>query len=409
MLKKTVCLTLTAALLLLSGCVSSAGNKASEGVEMKTLAEIRAEKNNVSELAKKFDNLDLSNTYFYVPEVDKIENFSILFGAPIEDKEKLVLETANWVIPGSSDENDILYFSYDSEYNRVYTPYSDCKNDPRRGDNYGLFCRNDKLDVSINLYASYIYTANNAVDDLVSTSRGTPRFIDNQDPAEEYNHLAGDAADARVELQDGEMLVSVAIEFLQSNFENSPLNIDELKLVPRKTGVYNVGEKFGVWTDFLQEYNGVLLDYHIYGDNLETGVDEEEKVRIMIGMAMVWENQTDQLYGANIITEVKPSGASFEEFVSLESFISTMSEKLTGRSKFVIDSVELLYEVDNILPDNYSELSDEEKISFHYTGYSCHPMWVAYISNSGITDTPQMCVTMDAVTGEFNLYRSYPE
>lgn len=408
MLKKTVCLTLTAALLLFSGCASSAGNKTSGGVEMKTLTEIRAEKENIQNIAKKHDNLNLSETYFYVPDVDKIENFSILLGAPIEDKEKLLLETADWVMACSSDENDILYFSYDSEYNRVYTPYSDCKNDPRRGDYYGLFCRNDKLDVSINIPGNWLYTANNAVDDLVSTSRSTPRFIDNQDPAEEYDHLAGDTADARVELQDGEMLVSDAVKILESNFENSPLNIDVLKLVPRKTGVYNVGEKFGVWTDFLQEYNGVLLDYHIYGNNLATGIDEEEKERIMIGMAMVWKNQTDQLYGAEIITEVKPSGDSFEEFVSLESFVSTMSEKLTGRSQFVIDTIELLYEVDRVFPDNYWDLSDEEKAMFPITGYSCHPMWVAYLSKSGISDAPQMCVTADAVTGEFNLYRSYP-
>lgn len=401
MLKKTVCLTLTAALLLLfSGCAKDEP----ASVEMKTLAEIRAEKENVAELAKKFDNLDLSNTYFYVPDIDKIENFSIVFGTPIDNKEKLLLATADWVMQGSSDENDILYFTYDADYNFVYIPYSDCKNDPQRGDKYGLFCRNDKLNVSINLFASYIYTANNAVDDLVSTSRSTPRFIDNQDPAEEYNHLTGEAADALVELQDGEILVSDAVEILKTNFENSPLNIDKLKLVPRKTGVYNVGEKFGVYTDFLQEYNGVLLDYHIYGDNLETGEFAREKERVSIGMAMVWKNQTDQLYGANIISEVKPTGDSSEkfefEFVSLESFISTMSERLTGRSQFEIDTVEFLYAVDRVFPDNSSELSDEEKSQLRYIGYFCHPMWVAYLSKSGISDAPQMAVTMDAVTGE---------
>ncbi|MDE6732701.1 MAG: hypothetical protein K2J77_07485 [Oscillospiraceae bacterium] len=403
MLKKTVCLTLTAALLLLAGCAKNEP----AGSEMKTLAEIRAEKENIVEIAKKYDNLDLSKTYFYVPDVDKIENFSILFGMPIEDKEKLLLETANWVIPGSSNENDILYFTYDAEYNFVYIPYSDCKNDPQRGELDGLFCRNDKLDVSINIGGSWILAANNAVDDLVSTSRGTPRYIDGQDPAEEYNHLAGDTADARVELQDGEMLVSDTVEILKSNFENSPLNIDELKLTPRKTGVYNVGKKYGVCTYFLQEYNGVLLDYHIYDKNIETGELEDEKKYVSISMAMVWKNQTDQLYGADIISEVKPSGDSFEEFVSLESFISMMSQKLTGGSRFAIDTVELLYEVDNILPDNYSELSFEEKALLHHTGRFCHPMWVAYISNSGITDAPQMCVTADAVTGEFNLYRSW--
>lgn len=405
MLRKIVCLILTAALLLISmaGCAKNTPS----GAEMKTLAEIRKEKENVRKIAEKFDNLDISNTYFYVPQVDKIENFSILFGAPIEDKEKLVVETANWIMPGSSDENDIIYCTVNDDYNDyIFTPYSDCKNDPQRGDSYRLICQNDKLEVSINLFGSWLFAGNNAVDNLVSTSIGTPRFIDGQDPALEYNHLAGDTADALVELQDGEMLVSDAVEILKTNFENSPLNIDELKLVPQKTGVYNVGDKYGVWTDFLQEYNGVLLDYHIYGDNLETGVYEREKLRNQIGMAMVWKNQTDQLYGASVFTEVKPSGNSFEKFVSLESFISTMSEKLTGRSKFVIDSVEFLYVVDNIHPDNYSELSEREKAIARYTEFSCHPIWVAYLSNSGLQEAPQMCVTMDAITGEVNLYRS---
>lgn len=246
MLKKTVCLGLTAALLLISmaGC---AKNEPS-GSEMKTLAEIRKEKENVRKIAEKFDNLDISNTYFYVPQVDKIENFSILFGAPIEDKEKLVVEIANWIMPGSSDENDIIYCTVDDDYNYyIFTPYSDCKNDPQRGDSYRLICQNDKLEVSINLFGSWLFAGNNAVDDLVSTSIGTPRFIDGQDPAEEYNHLVGDASDALVELQDEKILVSDAVEFLQSNFENSPLNIDELKLVPRKTEVYKVGDKYGVF------------------------------------------------------------------------------------------------------------------------------------------------------------------
>lgn len=246
MLKKTVCLGITAALLLISmaGC---AKNEPS-GSEMKTLAEIRKEKENVRKIAEKFDNLDISNTYFYVPQVDKIENFSILFGAPIEDKEKLVVEIANWIMPGSSDENDIIYCTVDDDYNYyIFTPYSDCKNDPQRGDSYRLICQNDKLEVSINLFGSWLFAGNNAVDDLVSTSIGTPRFIDGQDPALEYNHLAGDTADALVELQDEKILVSDAVEFLQSNFENSPLNIDELKLVPRKTEVYKVGDKYGVF------------------------------------------------------------------------------------------------------------------------------------------------------------------
>lgn len=404
MFKKTVCLTLTAAMLLISGC---AGSDEPAGVKMKTLAEIRAEKENASELAKKYENLDISKAYFYVPDVDSIENISIVLDASIEEKEKVILETANLMMPGSSDENDIVYYFLDSEYNPRYISYSDCKNDPQRADYLNLICMNNKLTLSMNIPGNWLSFGNSAVDDLVSTSKSTPRFINHQDPVEEYNLLTGDVPDVRVELQDSEILLSDAVEVLQSNFENSPLNVGELKLKPQKTGVYNVGERYGVCTWFVQEYNGVLLDYHHYGYNIETGEDEKEKRYLSFRMAMVWENQTDQLFGAKIITGVKPSGDSFEKFVSLESFLSTMSEKLTGRSRFSIDTVELLYEVDRIYPENYKELLDEGETIFPITSYSCHPMWVAYTSNSRIVDTPQMCVTMDAVTGEFNLYRSF--
>lgn len=83
------------------------------------------------------------------------------------------------------------------------------------------------------------------------------------------------------------------------------------------------------------------------------------------------------------------------------------SEKLTGKREFAIDSIELLYGVDHIFPERYSDMSFEEKVRSHMPGYKVHPIWVAYLSHTGIQESEQMCVTADAVTGELSLYASY--
>lgn len=411
--KKIICFALVISMVFLTGC-NSGGNTGSsqkgsesmsENSEMKSLSEIRSETANIADFDSRFDNLDLSNTRFYVPDVDKIEDFSIVFDASTDEKEKLLLDTAEWMINEPADENDLIYYSYDYKY----FPYAECKDSPKRGENYCLFCRNDKLNSGINLGGSFIYIANNAVDELVSTSTSTPRYINDQKPIEEYDLLTGGSVEKSFELQDGEIKVSDAVDFLKSDFESSPLCIDGLNVLPRRAGVYNVGEKNGIHADFLFEHNGVVLDYHIYINDLES--DDYNSIRpitrISFDSAMVWKNQTDQLYGVPICAKLKPTGESFDEFVSLEHFLSMMSEKLTGKREFKIDSIELLYGVNYIFPEGYSSLPFEERVKAHISGYKAHPIWVAYLSHTGIQESEQMCVTADAVTGELKLYASY--
>lgn len=405
--KKIICFALVISMVFLTGC-NNGGNagssqKGSENSVMKSLSEIRSETANIADFDSRFDNLDLSNTRFYVPDVDKIEDFSIVFDASIDEKEKLLLDAAEWMMNEPAGENDLTYYSYDGEY----IPYAECKDSPKRGENYGLFCRNDKLNSAINLGGSYIYFGNNAVDELVSTSVNTPRFINEQDPIEEYDLLAGGSVEKSFELQDGEIKVSDAVDFLKSDFESSPLCIDGLNVFPRRAGVYTVGEKTGIHADFFFEHNGVVLDYHIYINDLESDDGTNAKTRLCFDAAMVWKNQTDQLYGVPICAKLKPTGESFDEFVSLEHFLSMMSEKLTGKSEFTIDSIELLYGVNRILPEGYSTFSFEEKAKAPISGYKAHPIWVAYLSHTGIQESEQMCVTADAVTGELKLYASY--
>lgn len=393
----------------LTGC-NNDGNTGSsqEGSEnsvMKSLSEIRSETANIADFDGKFDNLNLSNTCFYVPDVDKIEDFSIVFDASIDEKEKLIRDAAEWMMNEPADENDLIYYSYEHEY----IPYAECKDSPKRGENYGLFCRNDKLNSGINLGGSYIYIANNAVDELVHTSESTPRYINDQNPIEEYDLLTGEVTEKSFELQDGEIALSDAVDFLKSDLENSPLSVDGLDVVPRKVGVYKVGEKNGIHADFFFEHNGVLLDHNIYIQDLEADEYNINFTRTAINFdsAMVWKNRTDQLYGVPICAELKPTGESFDEFVSLEHFLSMTSEKLTGKREFAIDSVELLYGVNYIYPEGYFDMPFEEKVRAHMPGYKAHPIWVAYLSHSGLQEAEQMCVTADAVTGELKLYASY--
>lgn len=407
--KKIISFALVISMVFLTGC-NNDGNtgssqKGSENSVMKSLSEIRSETENIADFDSRFDNLNLSNTRFYVPDVDKIEDFSIVFDASIDEKEKLLLDTAEWMMNEPADENDLIYYSYEYEY----ISYAECKDSPKRDENYGLFCRNDKLNSGINLGGSYIYIANNAVDELVSTSVNTPRFINGQEPIEEYDLLAGGSVEKSFELQDGEIKVSDAVDFLKSDFESSPLCIDGLNVFPRRAGVYTVGEKTGIHADFFFEYNGVMLDYHIYTKDLESDEYNNSLSRTGINFdsAMVWKNQTDQLYGVPVCAKLKPTGESFDEFVSLEHFLSMTSEKLTGKSEFSIDSVELLYGVNYIFPEGYSSLPFEEKVRAHMPGYKAHPIWVAYLSHTGIQESEQMCVTADAVTGELKLYASY--
>lgn len=413
MLKKTICSIMAASALLLVGCNNSADsiddnspNVSSGSAEMKSLVEIRSETENVSALYEKFDNLDLSKTFFYVPEVDKIDGFSLLVDFTIQKKEKRLLDTAEWMANEPAEENNIIYRDFKSNDR----PFAECKDDVDRGEkNYFVYYKNDKLHLGINIGGSYIFAANNEVDKFPSGIESTPHFIDqNQDtPTQEYYLLGGEKAEDVYELQDGEIKVSDAVDFMKSKLEKSPLNIDELNILPGKARIYKVGEKYGINTEFLYEYNGVLLDYHDYVRDLETDDKkyDAEKTGIYFDASMVWENQLDQLYGARFFT-VKSTGESAEKFVSLEDFLSMISEKLTGNSKFTIDSVELLYGLDYVYPEEYYTTPDTEKFNIYALRIETHPMWVAYISRTGISDAPQMCLSMDAVTGKFEVHSS---
>ncbi|MDE6732702.1 MAG: hypothetical protein K2J77_07490 [Oscillospiraceae bacterium] len=397
MLRKIICLTLTAALLLLSGC---AKNETS-GSEMKTLAEIRAEKENVSELAEKCPNLNLTNTYFYVPEVDKLGGFTVDLTAPVEEREKLLFDTAEWLVGGTPDESELYYWN-SREFKRI--PYAECKDDPNRADYFSIDYRSDKIDMGIELWGS-IYFIFKDYEDVPMTDTGNYNWIFSvQDtPVKKYDLIAGENADEVFELQGGEISVKDAVEIMKSELEISPFHLDGLKLHPKQASVYKLGGKYAVNTVFYYEYNGVLLDHHYYSTNLETDEYDFIKDYLTEDTSMARNDRIDQLFYARL-GKFKPTDESFDKFISLERFLSMMSEKLTGNSRFTIDSVELLYGVERIYPEGFEAITKDEKVATHPSGLRSRPIWVAYLSQTGIQDAKQMCVWADALTGELKLY-----
>ena len=412
MLKKTICSVLAASALLLVGCDNSAdsvdgssANDNSDSTELKSLAEIRTETKNVSALDRKFDNLDLSETYFYVPEVDRIDDFSIYFDASIEEKEKWLLDAAEWMSDGPAEKSNVIY----RDFKANDTPLAELNSDAAKDEYFFVYYKDGKIDLGVNIGGSYIYAANSAVDEFPSKIESTPRFIDSQnEPIEEFFLLPGEKTDASFGVQDSEIAVSDAAAFMKSKIEGSALYNDALKIVPNRAKIYNVGEKNGINIVFSYEYNGVLLDYHNYIYDLETEDREydAEKKGISFNASMVWKDQLDQLYGMRLFT-IEPKTESADEFVSLEDFLSMVSEKLTGNTEFVIDSVELLYGIEFVYPEEFYTAPDTEKFNIPALGMEMHPMWAAYISHTGTQESPAMCVSMDAVSGKFEVHSSH--
>lgn len=397
MLKKTVCLILTAALLFLTGCAS---DKPSD-LETKSLAEIREEKENVAELAKKFDNLDLSNTVFYVPEADKLGGFTIDQTATVEERNQVLFGAAERLV-GETPKDDELRCYNATAFEWISYPES--KNVPDEDDLSSIQYRTDKVIIGVEYWGGiYFYFID--YDDVPMTDMGNYLNIFQAPQVAKFDLMSGENADEVYELQGGEISVQEAAEFMQSWFEDFPFKVDGLRLVPRAASVHKLGEKCAITTMFYYEYNGVLLDHHHYATNLETDEYDYFKDRLTEDISMARNDQVDQLrYGK--LGDFKPTDESYEEFISLESFLSMMSEKLTGNSKFAIDSVELLYGVERTYPEGFEALDVEEKkeAHLHPLGYRSRPIWVAYISHSGLQEAEQMCVWADAVTGELGLF-----
>lgn len=398
MSSKSISYILSAAFfLILTGCSSGSGTDAPK--EKLTLEEIRSEAEKISEIVQKYENLDLSSTEFYIPKSDKMNGFSLL---PIplspEEREANLLDTAEWFSGEKPDENNIIYRPYDGD--DLY--YSEIKDDPDRDENYFVYYKNDSIDIGINIPGNYIYSRKKAVAEIAG--REGSYFIDNQEyPKEEYNFLGG-IPDADIELQDGVQTLKEIVENMTTVLSGKPFyKIEGLTLCPKDAMIYGVGEKLGVNISFLYEYRGIRLDYHNYGKNIETDKYEGIQTSLTCEASAVWKNGIDELYGAHMFF-LSSDGESYDKFIGLDDFLGMMSEKLTGNSKFIIESAELMYGLRNIFPDEYYTAADEERFNIAPVELTAYPLWVGYIPNTGIASAPRMTVVVDAVTGEMNIY-----
>ena len=151
----------------------------------------------------------------------------------------------------------------------------------------------------------------------------------------------------------------------------------------------------------------MLLDHHFYSTDLETDEYDFIKYHMTESVSMARNNRIDQLYSSQLGT-FRPTEDSFDNFISLEDFLIMMSEKLTGRgNKFKVDSVELLYGLDRIYTEGFDAMTKDEKIASPPLGMKSHPMWVAYIPQTGIHEAELICVSADAITGELKLHSAH--
>lgn len=395
MLKKAICLTLAAALLLLAGCASNAPS----GSKMKTLAEIRDEKENVQKIAEKYNNLDLSNTRFYVPDVDKLGGFTVDLSASVEEKNQVLFDAVERIVGETPNDSELRCWNTPTF---DWMPYSEAKNLPDKSALRSLQYRSDKVTMTVEYWGCISYDFID-YENVPITDMGNYDYLFYEPLIKKYDLLAGDPADDVYELQGGEISVKDAVGLMQSELEASPFCMIGPQLVPTRASVHKLGEKYAIDAVFYYKYNDVLLDHHDYAINLETDEHDYFKDKITVDIAMARNNQIDQLSFARL-GEFKSTDESYDRFISLESFLSMMSEKLTGNSKFTIDSVELLYGVERIYPEGYEAMTMEEKSGIDPLGFKSRPIWVAYIPHSGIQQAEQMCVRADAITGELGLF-----
>lgn len=393
-------IAITAALLLLTGCAKNEP----AGSEMKTLAEIRAEKENISELAEKFGNLDLSGTEIYVPDVDALGGFTINVDLPVEEYREALYKAANAVVGQDPVEAEMRSWHLESYERR---PYTEIKDEFNTTDYLDLQWKSPKIAMSVEFWG-VLYLMFLDFDNVPISKIGNYKDLISLDAIAKYDLLSGAPADDVYTLQGGEISVNDAVEQMCAQYRAMPFYISELDVVPSFVRVCELGDKHAISAYCLYEYGGVRLDHHSYSIDLEFPIDAEHYDYIRddrtLRMSMARSTQIDQLSYAPI-GKLAPTDESYGEFVSLESFLSAMSEKLTGNSKFKIDTVELLYGIDRIYPEGFDDLPQEKKGVTRPLAMKSRPLWVAYISRTGIQDAPTMCVWADALTGEMKLYR----
>lgn len=369
----------------------------------KTLNEIRAEAEKQIELDARYENLDLSQTVFFVPNVDKINNFSLVpVALSVEEREAKLLEVAEIIGGEKTDIKNIVYTTLELEQ----IPYSTAKNDTKRGEYYFVKYLTDELDAGINIGGNYIYARKKEIA-RIAGGENEDYWVDRTgNPAKTYN-LRKSMPEATVSLLNGEQKISEIAELMTNRLSEMPFfRIDGLNLCADEAQIYSLGEKSAVNISFFYEYKGVPIDNYFrgYGMNIETGVYDSLRTSLKCEASAAWTNSIDELYGAHLYT-VEETQTSSDRFIGLETFLAMISDKLTGNSKFKVDSVEFVYGVERVLPEGFYKTPDAKPFEYTPIRFDAKPVWIAYIAKSGIAETPHIRIVMDAVSGELELLK----
>lgn len=398
MSKKFLCVGLSV-LLLTTGCTRDNSTLSNRLISLK---EIRTEAENMLELDQKYENLSLSETKINIPTTEQIKNFS-LFPVPLspEERETFLLDTVRWFGGEERDINNIIYLPYDGDD----LSYSQVRDDPDRGSNYFVCYKDDDLNLGINIPGQYIYGIRNETAKIAG-KEGT-WFIDNQEHAKGEYDIRKEIPDTDISLRDGVQSLAEIVENMICVLSEKPFfQIDGLSLCPSKAAIYPVGENEGVNVRFCYEYEGVEIDYHTYGRNMETDKYEGIRAHLTFDASTVWKNGIDEFYGAHLYF-LKTAEETHYKFIGLDDFLGMLSEKLTGNTEFVVESVELIYGLRNVYPDERDTASDEEKFNIPPSELKAYPMWVAYLPRTSFNSAPKALLTVDAITGEMNIYNTF--
>ncbi len=386
--------------------VTAAACKSSEPVDggnkPATLYEIRSERDNISKIGAKYENLNLSNAELYIPDVNEITNFEF---TPIElsadEREVLLLEAAEVFSGEKADKSRLSYLGFKGE---TYT-FDEVKNNPERSDNYFVKYITDNYDLGINIGGNYLYGRKTEISEIAQWE-DSDYWIEFGTPAESYR-LSAEIPDVEIPLADGTQSLADTLVTMTDTLRNKMpyFRSDKLMLVPEKAQTYKVGDNLGVKVSYRYEYDGVAIDSYFRGSyyNADNG-KPDDKTGIHCEASAVWTNSIDELYSAYNYG-IQPLSEVNSEFVSLDSFLASLSNKLTGNSEFKIEYIGLVYGLERVFPDDFYANPEAKMWEYEPIKIIAKPHWIAYIPNTGIAETPCIRAVADGITGEIEILK----
>lgn len=398
--KKIMYLFILISLYIFSACEKNIENE--EKNNLLSIDEILTEADNLNKIDERYSNLNLSETEIYIPNKNKITNFVLQnVSLSAEEREELLLQAAELFDGTTPDVNNLEYLSFSREIFK----YDKIKNDSNRGENYFLKYKNANCDLGINIGGNYLYARKNEIWKLANWERDD-YWIDFGTMTKSYN-LRKSIPNVDIKLVNGEQSIFETVKYMVDMLQDKMpyFKNDILTIKPNEAQIYKLGENNGINISFYYEYDGVPIDNYFRGAYYDVKTNElVARNSLAFEASAIWKGSIDELYSTYMYS-LEPSNEENERFIGLDNFAEILSNKLTGNSKFTIESIELVYGLTSIYPDEF--YSDPDAKMWEYTPEKliAEPVWIAYIPNTGIADTPYMRVVADAVTGKLYILK----